>query len=255
MIFMLEAENSRIRIGCMNKETILFTESLSADLSKTALEYAVSFRHAFEFNHLSPADVEGAILASVVPQLNSVLLEAVKKATGCGKILTVGPGVKSGLNIKIDDPARLGSDRVVGAVAAVNGYPLPLILIDMSTCLTFSVLNEKGAYIGGSIAPGLRLSLDALTNKAALLSQVPLTPPAHVTGRNTQECIQSGILLGGAALVDGMLDRLSETLSTTPTYLATGWDASLLAPLCRHRIEVDEDLFMKGLYAIYQKNA
>ena len=254
MILAIDIGNTNICIGCIDEKKCYFIERLSTDRSKTDLEYAVSFKNVIELNGLTGREIEGAILSSVVPQLNQVIRAAVFKVIHTNHILTVGPGVKTGLNIQIDDPAKLGSDLVVDAVAAIHEYPLPLIIIDMGTCTTFSAVNEKGSYVGGVITPGVRISLDAMISRTAQLPQVSLEDPGHAIGRNTHDCIQSGILYGNASMVDGMVERISRELQGTPTIIATGGIAPAIIPLCQHSIICDDTLLLKGLYIIYKKN-
>jgi len=169
-------------------------------------------------------------------------------------VKVVGPGVKTGLNIKLDDPATAGSDLVVVAVAALNEYTCPQILIDMGTATTMSVLDQKGSFIGGVILPGLRTSLDALVSNAAQLSQTSLTAPKKVIGKNTLDCMKGGMIYGNAASIDGMIERMEEELGCKCTIVATGGLAKAVIPHCRHDIIIDENLLLKGLQIIYEKN-
>ncbi len=255
MILAIDIENTRISIGCAVAEGIRFIERISTNLERTDLEYAVSIRTILELNHVKASELEGSIVCSVVPQLNHTIREAIRKATGLEKILTVGPGVRTGLNIQIDDPAKLGSDLAVNAVAAIAEYPLPLVVMNLGACTTFSVINEKGAYIGGSILPGIQTSMDAMIQNAAQLPYVSLDEPGRLIGKNTQECIRSGYRYGNAAMIDGMLDLIAKELTAEPTVVATGDMAPSILPYCRHTICMDEGLLLKGLAIIYRKNA
>ena len=168
--------------------------------------------------------------------------------------LVVGPGIISGLNIKLDNPAQLGSDRVVGAVAAIAQYPKPIIVIDMGTATTFCAINELGEHLGGIIYPGVKISLDALTQMASNLSGISLTKPKKVIGSNTADSMKSGILYGNASMIDGMIDRFEEELGKTRTIVATGGLSETIIPFCKHKIIFDNDLLLKGLKIIYDKN-
>ena len=254
MILAIVMANSNISAGCADKERILFSERLSTDLSRTELEYAASLHKAMKLNGVNPSRVEGVIMASVVPQLNKTLKNAARKATGCENILVVGPGVKTGLNILVEDPGKLGSDRVVMAVGALKDYQPPLMVLDMDTCTTISVLDKKGHCRGGVIAPGLRTGLNAMVRLTAQLPQVSLEEPRHTVGRNTLECIQSGVLYGHAAMVDGLIDRIEKETGEHYQLIATGEQATTIVPLCEHSIQIDETLYLKGLSEIYYRN-
>ena len=179
--------------------------------------------------------------------------EAVEKYTGA-RILVVGPGIKTGLKLAVDDPAQQGSDLVVGAVAGVHLYPVPQILIDMGTATTVSVINREKAYIGKMILPGLAISLDALSSRTAQLPRISLDPPKKLIGSNTVDSMKSGILYGNAGALDGLIDRINEELGETCTVVATGGLAGVVAPLCRHKMFLEDDLLLKGLLIIYHKN-
>ena len=254
MILALSIGNTHICLGCAGKNGPVFSDRLSTVLSRTELEYASSIHKAMKLNGVRPDSVEGAILASVVPQMNRTMKNAVKKATGCERVLLVGPGVKTGLNIQIDDPAKLGSDRVVMAVGALQSYEPPLMIIDMDTCTTFSVLDKKGAYRGGAIAPGLQTGLDAICRWTAQLPQVSLEKPKRTIGRNTLECLQSGALYGHASLVDGLIGRIEAEMGESCRLIATGSQAVEVVPLCAREMTIDENLYLKGLYEVYQRN-
>ena len=192
-------------------------------------------------------------LVSNAAQLSQTSLTAPKKVIK-KPVKVVGPGVKTGLNIKLDDPATAGSDLVVVAVAALNEYTCPQIVIDMGTATTMSVLDQKGSFIGGVILPGLRTSLDALVSNAAQLSQTSLTAPKKVIGKNTLDCMKGGMIYGNAASIDGMIERMEEELGCKCTIVATGGLAKAVIPHCRHDIIIDENLLLKGLQIIYEKN-
>ena len=168
--------------------------------------------------------------------------------------MIVGPGLKTGLNILMDNPAQVGSDLIVGAVAGIAEYPLPLTIIDMGTATTICVIDGNKNYIGGMILPGLRVSLDSLTSRTSQLPRISLDPPKRLIGKNTSECMKSGILYGNASWIDGMIDRIEEDLGQKTTVVATGGLAGTIIPLCRHNIILDDELLLKGLLLIYQKN-
>ena len=253
MILALDVGNSNIVIGCVDENNIHFISRLTTDSGKTADEYAISFKNIMELYHVDLAEVDGAIISSVVPPLNSILKEAITRATGYTP-LVVGPGVKTGLNILIDNPGQLGSDLVVDAVAAIALYPQPTVVFDLGTATTASVIDKDGNYRGGLIMPGVRISLDALSGRTAQLPRISLDPPKKVIGLNTVDCMRSGVLNGTAAMVDGLIERIEEELGSKVTVVATGGLAKFIAPLCKREVICDDDLLLKGLWIIYQKN-
>ncbi len=253
MVFAVDIGNSNIVVGGVERGKIRFTERISTDKRATDFEYAVSFRNALEMHGTDARDIEGAIISSVVPSITNTVRAAIKKFSG-KEAMIVGPGIRTGLSIKIDNPAQLGSDLVVGAVAGINEYSCPLVIIDMGTANTISVIGADKDYLGGVIMPGMKISLESLTSGTSQLPTIGFEPPRRLIGRNTVECMKSGFLNGNAACIDGMLDRIAEELGETPTAVATGGLASVVIPLCRKKIVIDDDLMLKGLDLIYQKN-
>lgn len=253
MILAVDVGNSNIVMGCIQEGEILFTARLATDRGKTSDEYAILFHSMIQMRGYRLSDIEGGIISSVVPVLINVLKEAMEK--GIGKTpLIVGPGIKTGLNIAIDNPAQLGSDLAVGAVAALAKYPAPLIVFDMGTATTLSVIDRNKRYIGGSIFPGVRISLEALSSRTSLLPGISLEAPKKSIGSNTIDCMQSGLIFGSAAMLDGMIDRAEEELGYPVTIVATGGLAKSVISHCRHKIIFDDDLLLNGLWLIYQKN-
>lgn len=254
MILALDMGNSNIVIGCIDSQKTYFVERVTTDHAKTGTEYAINIKNILEIHQINPADIEGAIMSSVVPPLNAAISSAVKKILGYHPML-VGAGIKTGMNIIMDNPKTVGSDMIVDAVAAIREYPGPIIIIDMGTATTMSVVDKNGNYIGGIIYPGLRVSLDSLSSKTAQLPSISLDIPKRVIGKNTIDCMRSGIMYGTAAMLDGMLDRVEEELGSRATVVATGGMAQFIVPLCRREIKLEKDLLLKGLNIIYQKNA
>jgi len=254
MIFAIDAGNTSIVAGGLVDGAIVFTSTLSTDKHKTADEYAILLRNLLELRGLTGVAIEGAIISCVVPSLTAKLREAVSLVTR-KRPLCVGPGIKTGLNILLDNPGQMGSDLVSIAVGALGHYPLPCITVDMGTATILGILDGQGNYIGGALCPGLDLSLEALARETSQLPNVELTPPSRVIGRSTVECMQSGILCGFAAMLDGMLSRMEAELGTTPTVVFTGEHTELMAGLCqRQDIITDPHLILKGLWLIYEKN-
>ena len=254
MILAIDVGNTNIVLGGLSQDEIHFTCRLSTDRFKTSDEYAVIFRNLLEMHRVDPGQIEGGIISSVVPALKKTLYDAVERITG-QKCLIVGSGIKTGLNIRIDNPGQLGSDRVADAVAAIAEYPKPLMIFDMGTATTFAVVDRNGCYLGGMIMPGALIGLDALTSRTSQLPQISLAEkPKHVIGTNTVDCMKSGMIYGNAAMLDGIIDRVAEELGEMPTVIATGGLSGLIVPYCRRKVIHDEFLLLKGLRIIYRKN-
>ena len=253
MILAIDMGNTNIVVGCIDDEKTYFVERLSTDRSQTALEYAVGFKTVLDIYNIDNSDIEGAIISSVVPPLTNVLSEAVYKIIG-KRPLIVGPGLKTGLNIHMDNPKQVGSDLIVDAVAGISEYGAPLIIIDMGTATTMSFIDKNKNYCGGVIIPGVRISMDALASRAAQLFKVSLEKPENVIGTNTSDCMASGLVLGNASCIDGMIDRFIEEIGYDAKVIATGGLANVIIPLCKHEITIDDTLLLKGLKVIYDKN-
>ncbi len=253
MILAIDIGNTNIVIGCCDKEKIYFVERLSTNNTKTELEYAISFKNVLELYQINPKEIEGGIISSVVPPITNIVRASAEKVLG-KSVKIVGPGVKTGLNILMDNPAQVGSDRIVNAVAAINEYTAPLIIIDMGTATTFCVVDEKKNYIGGMILPGVRISLDALTSGTSQLSLISIEAPKKIIGKNTIDCMKSGIINGNAACIDGMISRINKELGQKATVIATGGLAKKIVPHCEKQILIDDELLLKGLRLIYEKN-
>ena len=253
MVLAIDIGNSNIVVGCFDNDQVRLLERLSTNRSATALEYAVLIRAVLELGGLSAKDFDGGIVCSVVPAVTHRLRDAVEKITG-KQPLVVGPGLKTGLSIRLDNPAQLGSDRVADAVGAITHYPCPLIIIDMGTATTISVVDENKQFIGGMIMPGLRISTEALTSRTSMLPQIALENPKKVIGRNTVDCMRSGIIFGCASTLDGAIARIEAELGKTCTVVSTGGNARLVVPHCRRTIEMDDTLLLKGLLELYRKN-
>ena len=254
MILAVDIGNTNVVLGCIEGEKILFLERMATDRGATEMEYLVRIRAVLKFRDLDPKEMEGAIICSVVPIVTMNVRPAVEQLTG-KKAVVVGPGIKTGLRINIDNPGALGADRVADAVAAINHYPVPLITIDMGTATTVGVVDETKTFIGGMIVPGVMVSLNALAGGTAQLPHISLDPPKHAIGRNTVECMQNGIIYHNAAGVDGMIDRIEQQLGKKCTVVMTGGLSAVIAPHCRHEMIVDPELLLKGLMILYRKNA
>lgn len=253
MILAIDMGNTNIVVGGIDSAKTYFVERITTNHVKTGLEYAINIKNILEIHNVDKSQVEGAIMSSVVPPLNAALSSAVKKIFGFHPKL-VGSGMKTGLNILMDNPKTVGSDMIVDAVAAIREHPCPIIIIDMGTATTLSVVDKNGCYTGGVILPGLRLSLDTLSSKTAQLPSISLDIPPRVIGKNTIDCMRSGIMYGNASMIDGIIDRMEEELGQPATLVATGGLSRFVTPLCRHNIIYDEALLLKGLLILYEKN-
>ena len=253
MILAVHIGNTNITLGAVKGKEILFQARIRTDATKTSDEYALDLQMLLAIHSVSSSQIEGAIIASVVPQVLNPVKTALKKLFG-KPVMVVGPGIKTGLNIRIDNPAQTGADLVVSCVDALKMQKPPLIVIGMGTATTMMVLDETGAMIGGSISPGIRISMDALTQRAALLPGLQLDQPKRTIGRNTVECMRSGILYGAASMLDGMIQRMEQELGTQATVVATGRIGQYVVPLCKTPILYERDLIIKGLAALYLEN-
>jgi type III pantothenate kinase len=213
----------------------------------------VEIKNILSLFDVRPEDIRDSIISSVVPPVFNSVRTGVMKVIRKPPIV-VGPGIKTGLNIQMDAPSQVGSDRIVIAVAALAEYQPPLTLLDLGTATTIEVVGKGNTYLGGCIIPGVRISLDALTSRTAQLPGIQLDRPKRVIGKNTVDCMRSGVMYGAAAMIDGMLDRVEEELGCSTTVVATGGMAQFVIPLCRRKIRVEKDLLLKGLNVLYKKN-
>ncbi len=253
MILTIDIGNSNIVIGGVQAEEIVFEARLRTENTKTSDQYCVDLKILLDVYKVDTAGIEGVIIASVVPQVLNSMQTAVKKLTGLNSFV-VGPGLKTGLNIRLENPSQTGADLVVGCVAALREHKPPMIVIDMGTATTMVVLDDTGALIGGCICPGVKISMDALTERTALLPGLQLDQPKKAIGRNTIDCMRSGIMMGTASMLDGMVERMEEELGQKTTVIATGGIAKFVLPLCKTPMIYDKDLLVKGLAALYREN-
>ena len=253
MLLAIDIGNTNIVIGCIKHDEILFKARIATDRTRTSDQYGVEIKNMLEAFGVSREDISDCIISSVVPPVFNSVRTGVVKVIG-RQPMVVGPGLKTGLNIHVDVPSQVGSDRIVIAVAALAEYEAPLILMDLGTATTIEVVEPGNTYIGGVIFPGVKISLDALTSRAAQLPGISLDKPKHVIGKNTVDCMRSGMMYGTAAMIDGVIDRITEELGHGATVVATGGLAQFITPLCKHEIILEKDLLLKGLNIIYKKN-
>jgi type III pantothenate kinase len=253
MLLAIDIGNSNIVLGCIEGKEILHEARIATDLVKTSDQYCVDVKNVLSLYDIDLKTIEGVIVSSVVPPVLNSFRTAIMKLTG-KRPMVVGPGIRTGLNILMDNPAQVGSDLIVAAVAALQEYPAPLIIIDMGTATTISVVDKDKAYIGGCICPGVKISADALSSRTAQLPGISLDEPKKAIGRNTVDSMRSGIMMGSAAMLDGMIARMEEELGQKATVLATGGIARFVVPMCRREVVYDRNLLLKGLTILYYNN-
>lgn len=253
MLLAIDIGNTNLVIGCIENDKILFKARIATDRTRTSDQYGVEIKNMIEAFGVHVAQIDDCIISSVVPPVFHSVRTGVIKVIG-KQPLVVGPGLKTGLNIHVEVPSQVGSDRIVIAVAALSEYKAPLILMDLGTATTIEVVEPENTYMGGVIFPGVRVSLDALTSRAAQLPAISLDKPKNVIGKNTVDCMCSGMMFGTAAMIDGLVDRIEAELGHQSTLIATGGLAQFITPLCKREIILEKDLLLKGLNIIYKKN-
>ena len=254
MILAIDIGNTNITIGGFYGEELRFVARISTDATKTADEYSSKILHMLSLYGLDRAEVCGAIISSVVPPLTSIMSKALKTVYGVDSLL-VGPGIKTGIGIHCDNPASVGADLICACVAAHYLHGSPSLVIDMGTATKMMVVDKSGAFIGVSIMPGVMMGLLGLSSGTAQLPQVSLDAPSRVIGKNTADCMKSGAIYGNAAMIDGMIDRFNEEFGEPLPVIATGGYSHAIIKHCRHKIELDDNLVLRGLYIIYKKNS
>ncbi|MCI3923247.1 type III pantothenate kinase [Paenibacillus sp. TRM 82003] len=254
MIFVVDVGNTNIVLGIYDGANLLHHWRIATNRSATADEYGILIFNLFQHAGVRTDEIEGAIVSSVVPPVNATLEQTLKKYVRRSPMF-VGPGIKTGLNIRYENPRDVGADRIVNAVAGIQMYGAPLIIVDFGTATTFCYIDDKGEYIGGAIAPGIGISTEALYQRAAKLPRIELTKPRSTVGRTTVSSMQSGIIFGFAGQVDGIVQRIREEHRTTPRVVATGGLAELIAGESRTIDIVNPLLTLQGLQIIYERNA
>lgn len=253
MLLAIDIGNTNIVLGCIKDDEILHQARIATDWTRTSDQYGVEIKNMLEAFGVRVEDIDGCIISSVVPPVfNSVKTGVIKVIHK--QPMVVGPGLKTGLNIHVDVPSQVGSDLIVVAVAALAEYKAPILLMDLGTATTIQVIEPDNVYSGGIIFPGVKISMDALTNRTAQLPGINLDQPKQVIGKNTVDCMRSGIMYGTAAMLDGLVERMEEELGYRCTLIATGGLARFITPLCKREIIVEKDLLLKGLNLIYKKN-
>lgn len=253
MLLATDIGNTNIVFGGMEEGKILFQARIATDREKSSDQYAMTILKLLAVYGIAVERIEDCIISSVVPPVLNAVRTGITKLLGI-RPMVVGAGLKTGLNIQVDNPAQVGSDRIVAAVGALVDYEAPLILVDMGTATTLEVVGRNNTYLGGCIIPGVRTALNGLVASSAQLPGISLELPEKTIGTNTEDCLRSGVLCGAAAMLDGMVERLEAEMGEKATVLATGGIAPLVVPLCSRRFLLEEDLILKGLQVIYRKN-
>lgn len=253
MVLTVDVGNTNIVLGGFEGEELKFVSRIQTNQYKMADEYAIEFQSLLRFHGYTPEQFDGTILSSVVPPLQPTLKMAFERLFH-HRVLTVSPGTKTGLNIRINNPAETGADLVCGCVGALRRYSMPCIVVDLGTATKFLVMDEKGDFLGGPVLPGVSISLDALSAKTAQLPHIELEEIDHIIGTNSIDCMRAGILYGTASMVDGMIERIEQELSQKTTVVMTGGISKRILPFCKKEILYDENLLLYGLKDIYNRN-
>lgn len=253
MLLAIDIGNSNIVVGVVDNGHILRKARMATDLIKTSDQYWIELKGILGLFEITTDQIEGIIISSVVPPVLNSCRTAVKKLTGLDPMV-VGPGMKTGVNILLDNPAQVGSDLITAAAAALREYPTPMLIVDMGTATTITVLDKNGAFLGGSICPGVKISAEALSGRTAQLPAISLEAPAKAIGRNTVDSMRSGLMVGSAAMLDGLIMRMEKELGEKVTVVATGGIARYIIPMCEREIQYDHDLLLKGLVILYENN-
>ena len=253
MLLAIDIGNSIMNINVTSKGTVHFLAQIATDTVRTEDQLAVEISAIFKLYDTNLSDISGAVISSVVPQITPAVRRAVKKLTGMSP-LVIGPGIKTGLNICIDNPAQLGADLVAGAVAANAMYPKPCIIFDLGTATKATVLDKKGNCIGVTIMAGVAISLEALKNRTAQLPHINLEDTSIVIGKNTVDSMKSGTVIGTACMLDGMADRIEDILGEKATLVITGGLSEVIMPHCRREVIHNPTLVLNGLRIIHQRN-
>lgn len=252
MIITIDIGNTNITFGVFDGDKLVFVSRLATQRNLTPDQYAINFSNIFTLHKVDTSHIDGAVISSVVPELTATVKQAIQPI--CERCIVLAPGVKTGLDILIDSPAQLGADLAAGAVGVAESYPLPAFVVDLGTASKLYVVSDKKAFCGGLIAPGIAISLNALTETSSQLPTIALNAPSRACAKNTVECMQSGVILGTACMVDGMIDRFIDEVGTPASIVATGGLSSFIIKECKHDIIYDSNLILKGLKAIYDRN-
>lgn len=253
MILTVDVGNTNIVFGGFEDDKLVFVSRLATKTEETEDEYATKIQGISKLNTISEKQVQGAIISSVVPPLNAIIKKAIHMVYGVDALI-VGPGIKTGINLLVDNPAQVGADLICASVAAHNIYPGNTLILDMGTATKIMAVDTNGTFLGVSIIPGVLIAMNALTNGTAQLPQISLEAPDNVLGKNTVDCMRSGIIYGNTCMIDGMIERILTETGKDMTLIATGGFSGIIIPHCKHSIVQDPHLILKGLNILYKKN-
>ena len=253
MILTVDIGNTNITFGVFKDNDLLFESRMETNRSRLRDQYAIELRDILDLYGVNPRKLEGSIICSVVPPLTDCFAGAIELLTGKYPLI-IGPGIKTGLNIRIDNPAQLGADLVAGAVAAIAMVKSPSIIFDLGTATTISVIGKDNSFLGGCIMPGAGISLDTITVRTAQLPQINMEAPPKVIGKNTIHCMQSGSVYGTASMIDGMIDRIEEELGEKATVITTGGLANMISQYCKRDVVHCDRLILDGLKILFDRN-
>ena len=254
MILLVDVGNTNIVLGVHNGQEYIASWRISSDGNKTSDEYSIQVMQLFNVSEIDPKEIKGVIVSSVVPNIMHSLENMLRKCF-CHEPIIVGPGIKTGINIKYDNPKEVGADRIVNAVAAIEKYGSPLIIVDFGTATTFCAISDKGEYLGGSICPGIKISSEALFHEASKLPRVELAKPGMTICKNTVSAMQAGIIYGYAGMVERLIDMIKKELGSDDVkVIATGGLSTLIDSETDSIDYIDKDLTLEGLKLIYEKN-
>ena len=253
MLLAIDIGNTNVTLGVYRNDSFILTARLATETGRTSDQYAIDIKDVLSLHGEDYRSIEGCIISSVVPAVSDAVARGITALCGITPMV-LGPGLKTGLNIKIDNPAQLGADLAAGAVGAIAKYETPCIVIDMGTATTVSVLGKNGEMLGGAIAAGVRLTLKALFENTAQLPAVAIEAPSSVIGTNTVDCMKSGLVFGAASMIDGLIERMEKEQGKMKTVVATGGMSREIIRHCKYDIIYDENLLLDGLMTIYKKN-
>lgn len=253
MILAVDIGNTNVTLGIYKEDKFVLTARLATEQGRTSDQYAIDIKDVLALHGEDYRSIEGCVISSVVPSVGDAIARGIKALCGISPMV-LGPGLKTGLNIKIDNPGQLGADLAAGAVGALIKYPTPSIVIDMGTATTISVLGKNGEFLGGAIAAGVRLTLKALFENTAQLPSVNIEAPKSVVATNTVDCMKSGLVYGAASMIDGLIERIEDEQGKMAAVVATGGLSKEIIRHCKYDIIYDENLLLDGLISIYKKN-